>query len=109
LVGAECEVERQIPGLIRRVSEGKLHVHAYSAVPSTEKRMSFADIRARRQAKEARSHLPSSSASEKNSSSPPVEHPAENLFDALPSSTEIRTSLETGRGIYSKERVKRSK
>jgi hypothetical protein len=96
---------------IRRVSEGKLHVHAsaYSAVPSTEKRMSFADIRARRQAKEARSHVPSSSASEKNTSSPPEEHLPENLFDALPSSTEIRTSLETGRGIYSKERFKRSK
>lgn len=100
LVSAECEVNRLIPGC-----SGPAIPYP---VPSTVKRMSFADIRARRQVKEASSHVRSSSASKQNSSSLPVEHPPENMFDALPSSTEIRTSPERGRGIYAKERFKRS-
>jgi len=73
--------------------------------------MSFADIRAKRQAKEAKSHVRSSSTSESkpNSSPPLVEGPPEELFEALPSSIEIRTSPERGRGIYAKERLKKSK
>ena len=106
-VGAECEVERLIPGG-PVVPVGPVSKNT-SAVPSTERRMSFADIRARRQVKEVKSHVRSSSTPKQDSSSPPVEHPPDNLFDALSSSTEIRTSPERGRGLYAKERFKRSK
>jgi SET and MYND domain-containing protein len=75
--------------------------------------MSFADIHAKRQAKEAKSHVRSSSTSESkpNSSPPLVEGPpaSEELFEALPTSIEIRTSPERGRGIYAKEQLKKGK
>ncbi|KAI0287197.1 SET domain-containing protein [Russula brevipes] len=72
--------------------------------------MSFADIRAKRQAKEEKSLVKSTSSGSKlNSAGVPqsVDDPPEPLFEALPPSTELRTSSESGRGIYAKERLKR--
>jgi hypothetical protein len=71
--------------------------------------MSFTDIRARRQAKEARSLVGSSSkpsdtsrAIEDSSALPPAP-----LFETLPPSVDVRTSQGKGRGIYAKERFKK--
>ncbi|KAH9985658.1 SET domain-containing protein [Russula compacta] len=69
--------------------------------------MSFAEIRPRRQVKEAKSYVGSSSASKSSSSPPSNEGPSEPLFGTLSSSTDIRTSPERGRGIYAKESLKR--
>jgi hypothetical protein len=70
--------------------------------------MSFADIRAKRQAKEEKSLVKSSSSGSKINSVPQsVDDPPEPLFEALPPSTDLRTNPESGRGIYAKERLKR--
>ena len=66
--------------------------------------MSFADIRAKRQAKDAKSLVLSSSSSGAKPSS--VEPPGP-LFGALPPSIDIRSVPERGRGIYAKEPLKR--
>jgi hypothetical protein len=68
-------------------------------------RMSFADIRAKRQVKEAKSLVVSSSPSGSKPSS--AEAPSEPLFGTLPSSTDIQTGPERGRGIYAKESFKK--
>lgn len=67
--------------------------------------MSFADIRAKRQIKETKSLVGSSSSSVSKPSS--AEVPSEPLFGTLPSSTDIQSSAETGRGIYAKESFKK--
>ncbi|KAI0252893.1 SET domain-containing protein [Lactifluus subvellereus] len=67
--------------------------------------MSFADVHARRQAKEAESYVGSSS---KPSSAPLlVDAPPTPLYGALPPLVDVRTSQERGRGLYTKERFKR--
>jgi hypothetical protein len=66
--------------------------------------MSLADIRARREVKHAESHVRSSSSSE---SKPIGVEPLEPLFGELPSSTEIQSSPERGRGVYAKEPLRR--
>ena len=69
--------------------------------------MSFADAHARRQAKEAKSYLGSSS---KSIIAPPlVEAPPTPLYGALPSSVDVRTSQERGKDLYAKERFKKGK
>ena len=68
-------------------------------------RMSFADIRAKRQVKDAKSLVVSSSSSGSKSSS--AEVPSEPLFGTLPPSTDIQSSPERGRGIYAKESFKK--
>ncbi|KAN0111816.1 hypothetical protein V8E52_008196 [Russula decolorans] len=67
--------------------------------------MSFADIRAKRQVKETKSLVGSSSSSGSKQSS--AEAPSEPLFGTLPSSTDIQSSAESGRGIYAKESFKK--
>lgn len=67
--------------------------------------MSFADIRAKRQAKETKSLVGSSSPSGSKPSS--AEVPSEPLFGTLPSSADIQSSPERGRGIYAKESFKK--
>ena len=69
------------------------------------RRMSFADIRAKRQVKEAKSLVVSSRSSGSKPSS--AEVPSEPLFGTLPPSTDIQSSLERGRGIYAKESFKK--
>ena len=68
-------------------------------------RMSFADIRAKRQVKEEKSLVVSSSSAGPKPSS--AEVPSEPLFGTLPSSTEIQSGPERGRGIYAKESFKK--
>jgi hypothetical protein len=67
--------------------------------------MSFADIRAKRQVKEAKSLVVSSSSSGSKPSS--AEAPSEPLFGTLPTSTDIQSSPERGRCIYAKESFKK--
>jgi hypothetical protein len=67
--------------------------------------MSFADIRVKRQVKETRSLVGSSSSSGSKPSS--AEAPSEPLFGTLPSSTDIQSSPGRGRGIYAKESFKK--
>jgi hypothetical protein len=68
--------------------------------------MSFADIQARRQAKGAKSFVGSSP---KTSGAPPplVEAPPTPLYGGLPSSVDVRTGPERGRGLYTKGQVKK--
>jgi hypothetical protein len=70
--------------------------------------MSFTDIRARRQVKEARSHVGSSS---DPSGSDPTEEEStlvqEPLYGTLPPSIDVRTSQVEGRGIYASDRFKK--
>jgi hypothetical protein len=70
--------------------------------------MSFTDIRAQRQAKEAMSHVGSSSTP--SGDDPTIEEstiaPAP-LYGTLPPSVEVRSSEGNGRGIYAKERFKK--
>ena len=68
--------------------------------------MSFADIRAKRQAKDAKSLVLSSSSSSSGAKPSSVEPPGP-LFGALPPSIDIRSSPERGRGIYAKQPLKR--
>jgi hypothetical protein len=70
--------------------------------------MSFSDIQARRQAKGAKSYVGSSP---KPSGAPPplVEAPLTPLYGGLPSSVDVQTSPERGRGLYIKEQVKKGK
>ena len=67
--------------------------------------MSSADIRAKRQVKEEKSLVVSSSSAGSKPSS--AEVPSEPLFGTLPSSTEIQSGPERGRGIYAKESFKK--
>ena len=67
--------------------------------------MSFADIRAKRQVKETKSLVGSSSSSGSKPSS--AEVPYEPLFGTLPSSADIQSSPGRGRGIYAKEAFKK--
>jgi hypothetical protein len=74
----------------------------------TTSRMSFADIRAERQAKEAKSLVVSSrSSGSKPSSANTAKAPSEPLFGTLPSSIDIQSSPERGRSIYAKESFKK--
>jgi len=70
--------------------------------------MSFADIRAKRQVKEAKSLVVGSSSSSGSKPST-AEAPSEPLFGTLPSSTDIQNSPERGRGVYAKESFKKGK
>ncbi|KAF8268346.1 SET domain-containing protein [Lactarius quietus] len=70
--------------------------------------MSFTDIRARRQVKEARSHVGSSS--DPSGTDPTKEESTleqEPLYGTLPHSVDVQTSEGKGRGIYAKERFKK--
>ena len=74
------------------------------------RKMSFTDIRARRQVKEARSHIGSSP--EPSGTDPTIEESTLDLspvplYGTLPPSVDVRTSQERGRGVYAKERFKR--
>lgn len=72
------------------------------------RKMSFTDIRAQRQAKEARSHVGSSSTPSGND--PSIEESTVApvpLYETLPPSVEVRSSQGNGRGIYAKERFKK--
>jgi hypothetical protein len=70
-------------------------------------KMSFADIHAKRQVKEAKSLVKSSSSSGSKPSTTSAVAPSEPLFGTLPSSTDIQSSPERGRGIYAKESFKK--
>lgn len=78
-------------------------VEPFTHYPS---KMSFADIHAKRQIKEAKSLVKSSSSSGSKPSTS-AEAPSEPLFGTLPSSTDIQSSPERGRGIYAKESFKK--
>jgi hypothetical protein len=67
--------------------------------------MSFADVRAKRQVKETKSLVGSSSSSGSKLSI--TEAPSEPLFGTLPSSTDIQSSPERGRGLSAKESFKK--
>lgn len=70
--------------------------------------MSFTDIRARRQAKEARSYVGSSlkpSGTGLTIEESTLAHAP--LYGTLPPSVDVRANQETGRGIYAKERFKK--
>jgi len=78
--------------------------------------MSFADIRTKRRVREAKSHVGSPSASSMSNdglsggpSSAPAQNPPKPLFGQLPSSVDIQTNPERGRGIYAKEPLKKGK
>ena len=67
--------------------------------------MSFADVRDKRQRKEAKSLVGSPSSFVAKPSS--TEAPSEPLFGTLPSSTDVQSNPERGRGIYAKESFKK--
>ena len=77
--------------------------------------MSFTDIRDRRQAKEARSNVGSSSKPSgtnpaiKDSTLLAIEDsiPPAPLYGTLPPSVDVQSSQGKGRGIYAKERFKK--
>jgi hypothetical protein len=72
------------------------------------RKMSFTDIRTQRLAKEARSHVGSSSTP--SGDDPTMEDrtiPPAPLYGTLPPSVEVRSSQGNGRGIYAKERFKK--
>jgi hypothetical protein len=69
--------------------------------------MSFADIRDKSQVKDAKSLVVGSSSSSGSKPSGAEEAPSEPLFGTLPSSTDIQSSPESGRGIYAKESFKK--
>jgi hypothetical protein len=95
-----CSVAASGWGNLRclRLLDLSLSLHQHS-------RMSFADIRAKRQDKEAKSLVVSSSSSGSKPST--AEAPSEPLFGTLPSSTDIQSSPERGRGIFAKESFKK--
>lgn len=68
-------------------------------------RMSSVDIRAKKQVKEEKSLVVSSSSAGSKSSS--AEASSESLFGTLPSSTELQSDPERGRGIYAKGSFKK--
>jgi hypothetical protein len=89
------------------IQDGKSTVFASVGVVGAiyTSRMSFADIRAKRQVKEEKSLVVSSSSAGFKPSS--AEAPSEPLFGTLPSSTETQSDPERGRGIYAKESFKK--
>lgn len=71
-------------------------------------KMSWTDIRAQRQAKEARSLVGSSSTPSGNDLSIEESTVAlAPLYTTLPLSVEVRSSQGKGRGLYAKERLKK--
>ncbi|KAI0263133.1 hypothetical protein BC834DRAFT_828026 [Gloeopeniophorella convolvens] len=75
--------------------------------------MSFADLHTQRQAKQAKSFVAptnkTASPQPQNSGRALIEAPAESLYQNLPSSVDIRSSSERGRGLYAKERLKKGR